>query len=140
MLHEAPVLPHEDPEGGDALFHSTAKRLQPTDHLGGNSRYFCFSSFLLLFDPTPSVGSWANTHRQSQTIPPISETNVRLKICKDIVAVWKAELDKGPVKGHLFKIMWVKHIETMAGRFTLAKTIMIEALEASETIVKVAKV
>jgi hypothetical protein len=63
-----------------------------------------------------------------------------LKICKDIVAVSKAELDKGPVKGNLFKIMWVEHIETMAGRFTMAKSIMIEALETSETIVKVAKV
>jgi hypothetical protein len=36
--------------------------------------------------------------------------------------------------------MFVKHIETIAGLFTLAKPIMNEALEASETIVKVAMV
>jgi hypothetical protein len=59
-----------------------------------------------------------------------------LKICKDIVSVWKAELDKGC----LFKLMWVEHIETMTGLSILAKSIMTEALEASETIVKVAKV
>ena len=45
MLHEAPVLPNEDPEDGDALFLWTAKRFQLTDHLREICRFFCFSYF-----------------------------------------------------------------------------------------------
>ena len=110
MLHEAPVLPNEDPEDGDALFLWTAKRFQLTDHLRENCRFFCFSFFYpFSILPKCSLRECFPAHIIENPTNLKELTNVRLKICMDIVAVWKAELDKV----HLLEIRLVEHIETM---------------------------